>query len=92
MPMKKWVLSCCLVAVIGLSLGNGCPPSTSIVGNVANGQTLFSQQCFTCHTVAFLKAQADDIISNLGSLNAAMSGLTLTTQQIADLQAFLATQ
>jgi mono/diheme cytochrome c family protein len=92
MRMKKLVVSFCLIAVFGLSLGNGCPPTTPITGNVTNGQTLFNQECASCHTAAFLKSVSNNIISNLGSLNAAMNGLTLTSQQIADLQAFLATQ
>jgi hypothetical protein len=96
MRTKNVVLSCCLIVVIGLSLGNGCPPSTPpVTGNVANGQALFNSSCSaaTCHpSAAALKPSADNIISNLGSLNSRMSGITLTAQQIADLRAFLATQ
>lgn len=66
--------------------------STPITGDAAAGQTLFNAECVSCHTAAALAPVAGNIVNDLGTINPAMSGITLTDQQIADLQAFLATQ
>ncbi len=65
---------------------------TVVTGDAAAGETLFDDECSACHTAAGLAPSASAIVNDLGTLNAAMSGLTLTDQQIADLQAYLATQ
>jgi PKD repeat protein len=60
------------------------------VGSAAEGQTLFNQQCIGCHPSAVaLKPNADQITNNMGSINPAMNAITLTDQQVADLQAYL---
>ena len=92
MQTKKLILSCFLIAALGLSLGNGCPPSVVVVADVANGQRLYNDACSVCHSISFLKEHADNIISDLPSIDPHMNGLTLTAQQIVDLKAFLATQ
>ena len=83
------------LAVLGLAILVGltaCGTTTpGLVGNAANGATEFAAACAGCHTAAALKPVAGFIISNLGTLNPAMNGITLTDQQIADLQAYLAT-
>jgi hypothetical protein len=93
MKARKLVLSCCLIAVVALSLGNGCPPTVPLTGDALAGQTLYNQMCASCHPFpSLLKPSADNIVNNLGTINPAMAGITLTNQQIAQLQAFLATQ
>ncbi len=59
-------------------------------GNVAAGLALFNQDCIGCHPSAVaLKAGADLITNDLGSINPAMNSITLTDQQVLDLQAYL---
>jgi mono/diheme cytochrome c family protein len=91
--VRLWFVSLStLVLLVGLSLGaTGCPliPSPTPTGNAAAGQTLFENQCVQCHTFTFLQDNRSEIVTNLGSLNSATSGITLTDQQVADLKAFL---
>jgi hypothetical protein len=84
------------LAVLGVTILVGltaCQTSTTpgLVGNATAGATDFTNLCSGCHTAAALKPFAGNIISNLGTLNPAMNGITLTAQQIADIQAYLAT-
>lgn len=80
-----------LVAAVGLVL-TGCGTQTGLIGNATAGATDFTQLCVACHTAAAIKPFSGLITNNMGSLNAAMNGINLTNQQIADLQAYLATQ
>jgi mono/diheme cytochrome c family protein len=62
-------------------------------GNAAAGQTLYIQSCQMCHGPgSFLHNRGNRIVTNLGSISPAMSFITLTAQQVLDLQAFAATQ
>jgi len=68
-------------------------------GSPAAGQAFYDSNCSFCHaasphdTVAEfandLAGKGSLVISNLGSIDAAMTGITLTSQEIADLMAFL---
>ena len=60
-------------------------------GSVSAGQALYAQSCTGCHPSPSALAPAASLITtNLGSLNPAMNSITLTDQQVADLQAYLA--
>jgi mono/diheme cytochrome c family protein len=91
---RLMVLVPALLVLVGLCLGaGGCAPQPAgETGDAAAGQTLFTQRCSSCHSAAELAPVRLLIISNLGTLNSAMSGITLTTDEIADIRAFLATQ
>lgn len=56
------------------------------------GQTKFNSICINCHIAAFLAPNADRITNDMGTVNSRMSGITLTDQEVSDLQAYLATQ
>ncbi|HVP11435.1 MAG TPA: hypothetical protein VMV94_09650 [Phycisphaerae bacterium] len=82
------------VVVLGLAACGTTTP-TGLVGNATAGQTLYTstRSAAQCHpSAAALKPFAGLITNNMGTINPAMSGITLTNQQIADLRAFLATQ
>ncbi len=92
MSARRW--SCCL-GVAGVLFGTlgGCPkPPTGVTGDPNAGQTEFAQLCSACHTPATVSLARSRITNNMGSINAAMSGITLTDQQVVDLQAYLATK
>ncbi|HVP10501.1 MAG TPA: hypothetical protein VMV94_04845 [Phycisphaerae bacterium] len=59
-------------------------------GSSSAGQTLFTQMCARCHSAASIAGSADRITTNMGSVDSAMRGITLTAQQVADLKAYLA--
>jgi hypothetical protein len=60
------------------------------VGDPVAGAALFAAQCIGCHpSAAALKPQASQITNNMGSIDPAMSSITLTDQQVADLKAYL---
>ena len=92
---RLMVLVPALLVLVALSLGvTGCPirlPGGQ-TGDAAAGQALFTQRCSGCHSAAELAPVRFLIVSNLGTLNSAMSGITLTTEEIANIRAFLATQ
>ena len=71
--------------------GSGGGGGGSGTGSTSAGQTLFSQSCAGCHSAASLAPFASSITTDLGTVASAMNGITLTTQQVADLQAYLAT-
>jgi hypothetical protein len=77
---------------ITLPTGTATLIKGALTGNTTAGQTLFTAECVTCHTAVSLAPVADNIVSDLGTLNTAMASIVLTGQQILDLQAFLATQ
>ena len=64
--------------------------TVALAGNPVAGAALYTLQCLVCHpSAADLKPAASEITNDMGSINAAMSGITLTDQQVADLQAYL---
>ncbi len=83
-------------ALIGLVLAgcptSGTPSNTGVTGSATAGQADFSQTCSACHAASSLVGFQGRITNNMGSINPAMSGITLTDQQVADLKAFIATQ
>ena len=75
-----------------------------LTGDATRGQDIYNNgtnnatACATCHTLGTvdtqgfaddLKQHVDDIDNDLGSLNTAMTGMTLTDQEIADLKAYI---
>ncbi len=75
-----------------------------LTGDAARGQDIYENgtndatACMTCHllgsvdTSGFagdLKDHVDDITNDLGSLDAAMSGMMLSDQDIADLKSYI---
>ncbi len=94
MSLRKSSIAVVAIGVL-LVLTVGCPTTTTpntTTGNAADGQAKFNSTCAGCHTASTLAGVRDMITNNMGTINAAMSGITLTNQQVADLQAFLATQ
>lgn len=65
---------------------------TDLVGDAAAGQTLFNDSCARCHSATSLARSADRITNNLGDLGYSMRNITLTDQQVIELQAYLATR
>jgi cytochrome c2 len=68
-------------------------------GNAAAGQAKYDQACASCHKAGAhdptgpfvdLKGRQNNVVANLGSINSAMSGITLTAQEVLDMKAFLA--
>lgn len=79
-----------------LTLG-GCPTDgamlpSDIVGDVAVGETLFAESCAQCHSARGVASARSRITYDMGDISAAMNGITLTDQDIADLREFLAAQ
>ncbi|HVP11434.1 MAG TPA: hypothetical protein VMV94_09645 [Phycisphaerae bacterium] len=77
------------VAACGICLFGTAP---AVTGDPTVGAAIFDAVCSRCHSVQFIKPFADLLTNNMGDLNPAMKGITLTDQDIADLRAFLATQ
>lgn len=68
-------------------------------GDATAGQAKYNADCASCHSLGTfdpsgfagdLKNTGDDLVADLGSLDALMAGLTLSAQEIADLNAFFA--
>jgi hypothetical protein len=78
-------------AVLGL-VECGTTGVPGAAGDATAGAALFELVCARCHAAVLLKPIANLIVPDLGALSPAMSGITLTGQEIADLRAFLATQ
>jgi mono/diheme cytochrome c family protein len=98
---RSIILSSVIAAVVDLTLLCGCAPGTTnltgLTGDATNGQAILNQRCASCHRTGgaaapLTAADADNVVTNLGSISLAMAGITLTNQQVADLRAFLATQ
>lgn len=77
------------IAVITLS---GCTTPVTTGGDASAGQSKFAASCATCHSAASLKGASSRVVNNLGSLTPAMTGITLTDQEVADIKAFLLAQ
>ncbi len=79
-----------------LLVGSSCPIRTTTTGNAGNGKTLFDTRCVGCHNggpAAVLHATSAGLVqNNMANVNAAMTGITLTDQEVADVKAFLETQ
>ncbi|MFO0837785.1 MAG: cytochrome c [Phycisphaerae bacterium] len=84
-------------ATLSLSVG-GCPTQTDtqtpsdLTGNAAAGQAIFAQRCASCHSARGLSGREGRITNNMGSVLSAMRGITLTDQEVVELQAFIASQ
>jgi mono/diheme cytochrome c family protein len=93
MSIRKWVIPLSLLAVVaGLNLG-GCPTQpAAVTGDVTAGQAEFTELCAGCHSAASLAGVANRIVNDLETVSAAMNGIVLTDQEVADLKAFLATK
>ncbi len=62
--------------------------SAAIVGDPVAGLNLFNQRCIGCHPFA-ATLNANLVVNDLGTVNAAMTGIVLTDQEVADVKAFL---
>jgi mono/diheme cytochrome c family protein len=91
---RKGLLLLTVCAGMAALILGGCPSPSTTGGGDANdpGQAEFAQLCGRCHTPASVAPARGRITTNMGTVSGAMSGITLTAQQIADLQAYLATQ
>jgi hypothetical protein len=67
-------------------------------GSIEAGQALYDNNCDTCHmagshdTTGFagdLAGKGGNVVNDLGAIDNAMNGITLTNQQVDDLAAFL---
>ena len=75
------------VATDSVTVTVAAPP---IVGDAATGLALWEAQCIVCHPSAVdFAPSADNITNDLGPLDPQMTGITLTDQEVADLQAYL---
>jgi mono/diheme cytochrome c family protein len=84
-----WVL---LAALFLLGLA-GCPAAEPIVDDqVAAGQAKFNQSCATCHSAASLRGASRFVVNDMGTVTAAMTGVILTDEEVANIKAFLLTQ
>ena len=85
-----------VVALIATAFIVGCGTSGTIgtTGNAAAmaGEATFSSTCASCHSASSLAGSRALITNNLGTLNSAMSGITLTDTEVSNLMAYLATQ
>jgi mono/diheme cytochrome c family protein len=70
------------------------------VGSYAAGQVKYVASCGTCHAAGTfdtstaaggnnLKGRQARLVANLGTISSFMTGLTLTPQEILDLEVFL---
>jgi mono/diheme cytochrome c family protein len=95
---RTWMIVLCVAAMfIGMGLAGCVPPSATpspsdLTGTAAAGQTTFDQKCAGCHSASILHGRANKIVNNMVSISFGMAGLTLTDQEVADLQAYAATQ
>lgn len=94
MSAWKWGVSLSAGAILLGVLTLACVSPGVIIpgGDPAAGQTTFAALCSTCHAANSLRGRESLIVNNMGTVSSAMAGITLTDQQIADLQAFIATQ
>lgn len=71
-----------------------------LTGDATNGQELYTSRCAVCHSLGTfdtsalpntpdLLGEADEIVNDLGTIDEAMEGITLTDQEVADLKAFI---
>ena len=74
------------------------PPPPPPTGTYDAGLTKYMASCSGCHSAGTvdsggsnLAGKGSKLVSNLGTLSGAMSGITLTAQEILDLQVFLST-
>ena len=103
MSRSKLVCSLTIIAVSIALSGSSCPSgggSGGLTGNAAAGQTKYTNSCGGCHALGSfdtttaagandLHGKSSSVVNNLGSINAAMTGITLTDQEVADLKAFI---
>lgn len=98
MSLRRWVGSSIVFAAIVAGILAGCQqpaPSTGGGGgggDAVAGQATFNQRCASCHTPGQIAGSANRITNNLATVNIAMIGITLSDTEVANLQAFLATQ
>ncbi len=85
-----YTVTCTVTDSAGTIKSASATVTVEAAGDAAAGQALFTQTCIGCHpSPAALKPAANQITNNMGSINPAMNGITLTDQQVADLQAYL---
>ena len=81
--------------------GNTNSNSSTTTGEATAGQTVYTQRCASCHSLGSfdssgsagnLRGRSSQVVTNLGSISFSMTGITLTSQEVADLKAFIQTQ
>jgi mono/diheme cytochrome c family protein len=83
---KRTVVYLSTAALLALALA-GCPQPAP-TGDTAAGEALFNARCIGCHpNPADVSATA--VVNDLGTINPAMTGVTLTDQEAADVKAYL---
>ncbi len=100
MSLRRWVATSVAIGAIIFMIGAGCPTNqtggggggTGTGGDVAAGQAKFNSTCAGCHNAANLKGAVNLIQNNMGNVNPAMSGITLSNQDVLNLQAFISSQ
>ena len=61
-------------------------------GDATAGGALFATRCAVCHPAAQVASDLEVVTNNMGTVNVAMTGITLTDQEVLDVKAYLATQ
>ncbi|HPF38168.1 MAG TPA: hypothetical protein P5081_00855 [Phycisphaerae bacterium] len=56
------------------------------------GETVFADQCARCHSARSVSGFAGQLPNNLGALDSRMNGITLSDEELSNLNAYLATQ
>ncbi len=84
------ILLSVLIVLAAVNLA-GCPAPTT-GGDAIAGQADFLEMCVSCHDPASVAAARGLVRENMGTINPAMNGITLTASEVADIQAYLATQ
>ncbi len=92
MVSGRWIAL--LLVLFGVSLvGAVCAIQPPLTGDPVAGEAIFNAKCVGCHTTATsLAGHQNLIVTNMGTVNSAMAGITLTAQEVADLKAFIAQQ
>ena len=81
-----------IAAAAALIMFTGCTNPVTGGGDATAGQAKFTADCATCHSAASLRGASSLVTNDLGTLTPAMSGITLTDQEVANVRAFLLTQ
>jgi mono/diheme cytochrome c family protein len=89
MPMRGKIVGLVVIGVLMFGSQVGCSPPPVTGGDSTAGQQDYSQLCTGCHTAASVRGNASRVTNNMGTVDSAMNGITLTDQQVADIQAYL---
>jgi mono/diheme cytochrome c family protein len=91
MQTRRWLAALVVAVASTVVTLTGCTPPVG-GGDATAGQTKFNASCVNCHSAASLRGTASFVTNDLGTLTPAMTGITLTDQEVADVRAYLLTQ